>query len=64
MGEVKRKQRPEPAAAPGLADESVNASRRAGPEPDPGRAHPLDRAAVATNAPGARERRGKREGPA
>lgn len=60
MGDIKRKQRPEPATAPGLADESVNASRRAGPEPDPGREHPLDRAKVATHAPGVRA---TREGP-
>ncbi|WP_349370646.1 hypothetical protein [Salinarimonas sp.] len=61
MGDVKRKQRPEPAEAPGLADESVNASRRAGPEPDPGDAAPADRAKIATDAPGSRSRRETRE---
>ena len=37
-----------PADAPGLADESVNSSRRAGPEADPGTEDPAERAKVAT----------------
>lgn len=56
MGGIKRAQRPEPPKAPGLADESVNSSRRAGPEPDPGDAAPADRAKVATTVPDAADR--------
>jgi hypothetical protein len=59
VGGVERGQRPEPVEAPGLADESVNSSRRAGPEPDPGGEAPADRAKSPTTVP---KRKPGREG--